>query len=80
MPFGVQVFINLGDKIGTEGAALTGIYVATALLSEILTNNAAGAIMYPIAASAGDKLNISPRKMSAAIMLGASAGFINPFR
>ena len=32
--------------------------VATALLSEILTNNASGAIMYPIAAIAGDKLKI----------------------
>jgi hypothetical protein len=53
--------------------------VATALLSEILTNNASGAIMYPIAAIAGDKLGIEPRAMSIAIMLGASAGFINPF-
>jgi threonine/homoserine efflux transporter RhtA len=42
--------------------ALTPFYhadVATALLSEILTNNASGAIMYPIAAIAGDKLGIS---------------------
>ena len=90
--------------------------VATALLSEILTNNASGAIMYPIAAIAGDKLKIEvragafdgftealfqyinassfpsktlsfplhclsqqPIAMSVAIMLGASAGFINPF-
>ena len=35
--------------------------VATALLSEILTNNASGAIMYPIAAIAGDKLKIEVR-------------------
>lgn len=40
---------------------------------------AAGAIMYPIAAVAGDTLGVDPRKMSVAIMLGASAGFINPF-
>lgn len=67
------------QKIGSEGAGLTAIYIATALLSEILTNNAAGAIMYPIAAVAGDALGVSPSKMSTAIMLGASAGFINPF-
>ena len=56
------------------------IYIATALMSELLTNNAAGAIMYPIAAIAGDQLGVTPRELSVAIMLGASAGFINPFR
>ena len=35
--------------------------------------------MYPIAAIAGDALKISPRETSVAIMLGASAGFVNPF-
>jgi di/tricarboxylate transporter len=74
-----QVFITIAEKIGSEGAGLTAIYIATALLSEILTNNAAAAIMYPIAAVAGDSLGIEPRKMSTAIMLGASAGFVNPF-
>jgi H+/gluconate symporter-like permease len=70
--------VPAGRKIGTEGSGLTAVYIATAVLSEILTNNAAGAIMYPIAAIAGDDLGISPRKMSVAVMLGASAGFINP--
>jgi di/tricarboxylate transporter len=68
-----------GRNIGTEGSGLTAVYIATALLSEILTNNAAGAIMYPIAAIAGDDLGIAPRKMTVAVMLGASAGFVNPF-
>ncbi len=54
-------------------------YIATAVLSEILTNNAAGAVMYPIAATAADELGIDPKYMSIAIMMGASAGFINPF-
>lgn len=74
-----NLFIDIGDAIGSDGAALTAIYVATALLSEILTNNAAGAIMYPIAAIAGESLGLEPKQMSVAIMLGASAGFINPF-
>lgn len=34
-----QVFISIARNIGTEGAGLTAIYIATALLSEILTNN-----------------------------------------
>jgi hypothetical protein len=40
-------------QVGTEGAALTSIYIATAVMSEILTNNAAGAIMYPVRAAGG---------------------------
>jgi hypothetical protein len=69
-----------GHSIGGSGPALVAIYIATALMSELLTNNAAGAIMYPIAAIAGDQLGVTPRELSVAIMLGASAGFVNPFR
>ncbi|KXZ43506.1 hypothetical protein GPECTOR_88g449 [Gonium pectorale] len=71
--------ISIGRNVGGTGSALIAIYIATALMSELLTNNAAGAIMYPIAAIAGDALKISPRDTSIAVMLGASAGFINPF-
>lgn len=39
----------------------------TAILSEMLTNNAAGAIMYPIASSAADSLGINPNIMSVAV-------------
>ncbi|KAG2448929.1 hypothetical protein HYH02_006277 [Chlamydomonas schloesseri] len=71
--------ISIGKNLHSDGAALIAIYIATALLSELLTNNAAGAIMYPIAAIAGDALKIPAKETSVAIMLGASAGFINPF-
>ncbi|GLC48755.1 putative sodium/sulfate cotransporter 3 [Pleodorina starrii] len=74
-----NAIISIGHRIGGTGPALIAIYIATAVMSELLTNNAAGAIMYPIAAIAGEKLKISPRDVSIAIMLGASAGFINPF-
>lgn len=75
-----NAIISIGNQIGGTGPALIAIYIATAVMSELLTNNAAGAIMYPIAAIAGEQLKISPRDISIAIMLGASAGFINPFR
>jgi hypothetical protein len=75
-----NAIIGIGNSIGGTGPALIAIYIATAVMSEILTINAAGAIMYPIAAIAGEKLNIAPRDVSIAIMLGASAGFVNPFR
>jgi hypothetical protein len=46
--------------------------VASALLSEILTNNASGAIMYPIAAIAGDKQKIEVRVISLGFMVSRS--------
>eukprot|EP00798_Chlamydomonas_sp_ICE-L_P002124 gene2124-18169_t len=49
-----------------KAGILSCIYIVTALLSEILTNNAAAALMFPIATIAGDAL-------------GASASFISPF-
>jgi Na+/H+ antiporter NhaC len=48
-------------------------------MSEVLTNNAAAAIMYPIAASLADQLGIHPNTMSVAVMLGGSAGWILPY-
>jgi di/tricarboxylate transporter len=60
-------------------AVLACIYLVTALLSELLTNNAAAAIMFPIASSAADSLGIDPNIMSVAVMLGGSAGWILPY-
>ncbi|KXZ47579.1 hypothetical protein GPECTOR_34g738 [Gonium pectorale] len=74
-----NAIISIGRSVGGTGSALIAIYIATAVLSELLTNNAAGAIMYPIAAIASDTLKISARDTTIAIMLGASAGFVNPF-
>jgi di/tricarboxylate transporter len=34
------------------------MYLVTGLLSEVLTNNAAAALMYPIAASVGDDMGV----------------------
>jgi hypothetical protein len=42
-----------GRKIGGSTAALTCIYIVTALLSELLTNNAAAAIMWVCIPAAG---------------------------
>eukprot|EP00798_Chlamydomonas_sp_ICE-L_P000145 gene145-1682_t len=63
---------------------LSCIYIVTALPSEILakhilTNNAAAALMFPIATIAGDARGIPPKLMSYTLMLGASASFISPF-
>jgi len=49
------------------------------LLTEIVTNNAAAALVYPVAARLGDALGVEPVVMASAVMLGASDAFVSPF-
>jgi len=74
-----DVFITISESIGGLRASYVAIYIATALLSELVSNNAAAAIMYPIAADLGDALGVVPTRMSVVVMLGASAGFTLPY-
>lgn len=73
-----NVFQSISEAIGGETAALVIMYLATGMLSEIITNNAAAALMYPIASRMGDVLAIDPKYISISVMLGASASFITP--
>ncbi|GAQ88450.1 hypothetical protein KFL_004290065 [Klebsormidium nitens] len=74
-----DVFTDISDAIGGKAAAFVAIYITTAFLSEIVSNNAAGALMYPIAARLGDALGVVPSRMTIVVMLGASAGFTLPY-
>eukprot|EP00878_Enallax_costatus_P030467 GHUV01033173.1.p1 GENE.GHUV01033173.1~~GHUV01033173.1.p1 ORF type:complete len:214 (+),score=45.13 GHUV01033173.1:940-1581(+) len=74
-----ELFVGLARVIGGQTAALSCIYLVTALLSELLTNNASAAIMWPIAAAAAEQLGIDINIMSVAVMLGGSAGWILPY-
>lgn len=49
------------------------------LLTEIVTNNAAAALVYPVASRLGDTLGVEPVVMASAVMLGASDAFVSPF-
>ena len=66
--------INMGDA-GLYGA----VYFATFLISNVVTNNAAAALLFPIAMDAAEKTNADLTKMSFSLMLGASASFMSPF-
>lgn len=59
-------------------AELAIIYFATALLTEILTNNAAAALMFPIAVATGQQLGVDPRGFAMAVAVAASCGFASP--
>ncbi|MGB7214229.1 MAG: SLC13 family permease [Gammaproteobacteria bacterium] len=58
--------------------ALLGIYLLTNLFTEVLTNNAAAVLIFPIAAATAESLDVSFRPFVFAIMMAASAGFATP--
>lgn len=63
--------------------SLTGIfiaiYIATVVLSTIMANNAAAALMFPVAAGTAEEQGIKIEKILFLLMLAASASFASPF-
>ena len=57
---------------------LAALYFITAVLTEAMSNNAAAAILAPIAFSAAATLNIDPRPLLIAITFAASTSFATP--
>ncbi|MBA7544313.1 hypothetical protein ES705_36665 [subsurface metagenome] len=50
----------------------------TTVFTEIITNNAAAALIFPIAFSAASQMGVSPRPLFIAIAIAASASFATP--
>jgi di/tricarboxylate transporter len=59
-------------------ATLAAIYLATMVLTEMVTNNAAAVLMFPFCLSAARLLDVDPRPLLIAITLAASASFATP--
>lgn len=73
-----EALINLAGS--NERAVLVAIYLVTMLFTELITNNAAAVLMFPIALAAAKKLGVDdPRPMIVAVMIAASAAFVTPF-
>ena len=57
---------------------LVAIYAITTVATEIITNNAAAALIFPIALSLAKQLDVSYLPFVIAIMVAASASFATP--
>ena len=64
-------------RFGAEGA-MAGIIISTIALSSIITNNAAAALVLPIAISTAADFGIGARAAAVAVALSASASFMTP--
>ena len=58
--------------------ALVVLYVATVVMTELITNNAAGVLMFPIAIAVAEASGVNYLPYVIVVMIGASAGFITP--
>lgn len=59
-------------------AVLAVVYGVTMLFTELITNNAAAALVFPIALSTSRELGVSFMPFAIAIMMAASASFSTP--
>ncbi|WP_162598694.1 SLC13 family permease [Nocardioides gilvus] len=69
----VDVFGDFGDR-----GVLLGLVLATIILTELVTNNAAALLMLPIAVSAAASTGLDPRGAAIAVAIAASASFLSP--
>ena len=69
--------ISIGHGLGPVGV-LAAIYIITSIFTEIITNNAAAAIVFPIAMAAAQQLNVDPKPFFVTIAIAASASFSTP--
>lgn len=72
---------GLLDLFGGMGvyAAFIGVYLLTLLLTEMITNNAAAALAFPIAYAMALHFGVDTRPFILAVIFGASASFISPY-
>lgn len=79
---GLAAAIGSGIVDGFSGFGwrfvLLGIVVSTVALTEFISNNAAAALMFPIAMAAATQLDADPRSFAIAVAVSASNSFLTP--
>ncbi|MGI9649498.1 MAG: SLC13 family permease [Acidimicrobiia bacterium] len=75
-----EIAATLVGGFGGLGTSMTlaGLMLATVVLTELVSNAAAAAIMFPIAVAAAADINHDPRGFAIAIAVAASASFLSP--
>ena len=74
----------IGETIANAGAdygawaVIALIYLATALLSEIVSNNSTAVLMVPIAGTAATSMGLDPKPFMITVAFAASASFLTP--
>lgn len=73
-----EMFIEAFNGWGVFGA-LVATYLLTLILTELVTNNAAAALAFPLGYSMALGYGVDPMPFIMAVLFGASASFISPY-
>jgi di/tricarboxylate transporter len=69
----------VGFAGGNEYLVILALYFVTMVFTELITNNAAAVLVFPIALAAAHQMGADPKPYIVAIMIAASAAFATPF-
>lgn len=72
-----DVLLAGASPLGELGV-LVAVLVATVVLTELVTNNAAAVLMFPVAAAAADAAGVDLRPLAMGVAVAASASFLTP--
>jgi di/tricarboxylate transporter len=72
-----DLLLSAFSGFGAIGALL-GIVLTTVVLTEMITNNAAAVLMFPIAVTTATTVGADPRGYAIAVAVAASASFLTP--
>jgi len=80
---GLMLYLDQLNSLFENGLspllALIIVYVLTWWLTELVTNNAAAALLFPIAFGLATSLGANPMAFIMAVAFGASASFVSPY-
>jgi di/tricarboxylate transporter len=69
------------DALGAAGpiAVLAGLFIASAAVSQFISNTSSALVMMPIGLATASELGVSALPMMLSVAMGASASFLTPF-
>ena len=72
-----STLVDIGTGLGPTGV-LAAVYLATAAFSEVISNAAAVALVFPIAGEAAHQFGVDARPFAIAVIAAASSSFASP--
>jgi di/tricarboxylate transporter len=72
-----SALIQPASALGEIGV-LAGVLAGTVILTQLVTNNATAAVMFPVALAAAAQTGVAMRPLAVAVALGASYAFLTP--